>query len=229
MNTPGASMPGVSSAARSQTPRFGILGSGKGSNFRALAETFQQGLLGSEPVIVLSDVETAGTLDLAKGLGIPSHFVAPGPFRTKMTPEAEGEIVRLLEEAKVEFIVLAGFMRVIKEPLLKAFPGRILNIHPSLLPEFRGLEAWRQAMEAGVPEAGCTVHLVDEGVDTGKILGQSRVPVLPDDTAETLHARIQIAEHELYPRIVRGFAQNLHGENPKPHTHEPHHHREATP
>jgi len=105
--------------------------------------------------------------------------------------------------------VLAGFMRVVKEPLLHAFPGRILNIHPSLLPAFRGLEAWRQALESGVPEAGCTVHLVDAGVDTGAILGQSRVPVLPEDTAETLHARIQVAEHELYPRTVREFAVRL--------------------
>jgi phosphoribosylglycinamide formyltransferase-1 len=126
-----------------------------------------------------------------------------------MSTEAEEEIVRILREVQVDFVVLAGYMRVIKEPLLKVFPGRILNIHPSLLPTFRGLEAWRQALEAGVPEAGCTVHLVDEGVDTGKILGQSRVPVLPGDTAETLHARIQVAEHELYPRIVREFAAGI--------------------
>ena len=181
------------------SPRFGVLGSGKGSNFRALAESFRDETLGCEPVIVLSDVENAGILDLSSEFGIPGHFVSPGPFRTKMSPEAEEEIVRLLREAEVDFVVLAGFMRVIKEPLLTAFPGRILNIHPSLLPEFRGLEAWRQAVKAGVSEAGCTVHMVDAGVDTGRILGQSRVPVLSDDTAESLHARIQVAEHELYP------------------------------
>jgi len=209
MSTPGTQLPGVSFSPESLGLRFGVLGSGKGSNFRALAEAWRAGTLGCTPVIVLSDIETAGILGLAKGFGIPRHFVAPGPFRTKMSTEAEGEIVRLLEEAKVDFVVLAGFMRVIKEPLLRAFPGRILNIHPSLLPTFRGLEAWRQALEAGVPEAGCTVHLVDEGVDTGKILGQSRVPVLPGDTAETLHARIQVAEHELYPRIVREFAAGI--------------------
>ena len=209
MSTPGTQLPGVSFSPESQGLRFGVLGSGKGSNFRALAEAWRAGTLGCTPVIVLSDIETAGILGLAKGFGIPRHFVAPGPFRTKMSTEAEGEIVRLLEEAKVDFVVLAGFMRVIKEPLLRAFLGRILNIHPSLLPTFRGLEAWRQALEAGVPEAGCTVHLVDEGVDTGKILGQSRVPVLPGDTAETLHARIQVAEHELYPRIVREFAAGI--------------------
>jgi len=190
-------------------PRVGVLGSGKGSNFRALAEAHRAGTLGCEPVIVLSDIERAGILNLAETFGVPAHFVAPGPFRTKMTPEAEGEVVRLLQEAQVDFIALAGFMRVIKEPLLEAFPGRILNIHPSLLPAFRGLEAWRQALVAGVPETGCTVHLVDAGVDTGKILGQSRVPVLSGDTAESLHARIQVAEHELYPKTVREFAEHL--------------------
>ncbi len=192
--------------------RFGVLGSGKGSNFRALAEAFQSQTLGAQPVIVLSDVEHAGILDLAREFEIPCRLVAPGPFRTKLSPEAEAEIVRLLREVKVDFIVLTGFMRVIKEPLLQAFPGRILNIHPSLLPAFRGLKAWRQALEAGVLEAGCTVHLVDSGVDTGAILGQSRVPVLPGDTAESLHARIQVAEHELYPRIVREFAAHLQAE-----------------
>jgi phosphoribosylglycinamide formyltransferase-1 len=192
-----------------QPIRIGILGSGKGSNFRALAEAHRAGTLGCDPVIVVSDVEGAGILDLALKFDVPARFVAPGPFRTKMSPESETALVRLLREAGVDFVVLAGFMRVIKEPLLTAFPGRILNIHPSLLPAFRGLEAWRQAVEAGVPEAGCTVHLVDAGVDTGTILGQSRVPLLPGDTAETLHARIQVAEHELYPRMVREFAEKL--------------------
>jgi phosphoribosylglycinamide formyltransferase-1 len=205
MNNPGSSRPGFSI----YRPRFGVLGSGKGSNFRALAESFKSGTLGCEPVIVLSDVENAGILDLARSFGIDSRFVSPGPFRTKMSPESEEEIVRLLREVEVDFVVLAGFMRVIKEPLLTAFPGRILNIHPSLLPEFRGLEAWRQALEAGASEAGCTVHMVDAGVDTGRILGQAIVPVLPGDTAESLHARIQVAEHELYPRMVREFAQGL--------------------
>lgn len=211
MSTPGPQAPGVSFSGEGTPPRFGVLGSGKGSNFRALAEAWRAGTLGCEPVIVLSDMETAGILPLAREFGIPGRFVPPGPFRTKMAPEAEEEIVRLLREARVDFVVLAGFMRVIKAPLLEAFPGRILNIHPSLLPAFRGLEAWRQALEAGVPEAGCTVHLVDAGVDTGRILGQSRVPVLPGDTAGTLHARIQVAEHELYPRIVREFAAGLKG------------------
>jgi len=209
MTTPGPKAPGVSFSPQAPPSRFGVLGSGKGSNFRALAEAWKAGALRAEPAIVLSDMENAGILTLGGEFGIPARFIPPGPFRTKMTPEAEGEIVRLLQEARVDFVVLAGFMRVIKSPLLDAFPGRILNIHPSLLPDFRGLEAWRQALEAGVTEAGCTVHLVDSRVDTGKILGQSRVPVLPGDTAETLHARIQVAEHKLYPRIVREFVQGL--------------------
>ena len=190
-------------------PKFGVLGSGKGSNFRALAEGYRAGILGCAPVIVLSDVEDAGILSLAESFGIPGHFIYPGPFRTKMSPEAEEQVIRLLQESQIDFLVLAGFMRVIKEPLLNAFPGRIINIHPSLLPSFRGLEAWRQALEAGVPETGCTVHLVDAGVDTGEILGQNQVPVLPGDTVESLHARIQVAEHELYPRMVREFAERL--------------------
>ncbi len=213
MSTPGTQLPGVSFSPESRPLRVGVLGSGKGSNFRALAEAWRAGSLGCEPVLVLSDIEGAGILALGAEFGIPARFVPPGPFRTKMSSEAEEELVRLLREAEVDFVVLAGFMRVIKEPLLRAFPGRILNIHPSLLPQFRGLEAWRQALEAGVPEAGCTVHLVDAGVDTGMILGQSRVPVLPGDTAESLHARIQVAEHELYPRIVREFAQRLRQES----------------
>jgi phosphoribosylglycinamide formyltransferase-1 len=209
MNTPGPQEPGVSFSPQSDGHRFGVLGSGKGSNFRALAEAWKAGSLGATPVIVLSDIESAGILSLGAEFGITARFVPPGPFRTKMAPESEEEVVRLLREAKVDFVVLAGFMRVIKSPLLDAFPGRILNIHPSLLPAFRGLEAWRQALEAGVPEAGCTVHLVDAGVDTGRILGQSRVPVLPGDTAGSLHARIQVAEHELFPRIVREFSETL--------------------
>lgn len=195
----------------SSLPKLGILGSGKGSNFRALAEAHRSGNLGCDPVIVLSDVVNAGILNLAQEFKMPHHFIAPGPFRTKMDSEAEAAIVRLLLEARVDFIALAGFMRVIKEPLLNAFPGRIINIHPSLLPAFRGLASWRQALEAGATETGCTVHLVDSGVDTGTILGQSRVPVLEGDTAESLHARIQVAEHELYPRIVREFAGALIG------------------
>jgi len=192
--------------------RLGVLGSGKGSNFGVIQESFLSGSLGCQPVIVISDVENSGILVLAKSFGVPCHYVEPGPFRTRLSADAEAEVVRLLREAGVDFIVLAGFMRIIKESLLSAFPGRILNIHPSLLPSFRGLEAWQQALNAGVAETGCTVHMVDADIDTGRILGQSIVPVLPGDSAETLHARIQAAEHELYPNIIRDFAEQLTSE-----------------
>ena len=159
--------------------------------------------------MVLSDVADAGILKLADQFKIRSRFIEPGPFKTKLTEAIEQEMVAYLQAAQVDFVALAGFMRVVKAPLLKAFPGRILNIHPSLLPQFPGLAGWKQAYEAHVAETGCTVHLVDEGIDTGKILGQSRVPVFPEDTPETLHARIQVAEHELYPRIVNQFSRDL--------------------
>ncbi|MDQ3625984.1 MAG: phosphoribosylglycinamide formyltransferase, partial [Verrucomicrobiota bacterium] len=110
---------------------------------------------------------------------------------------------RLLREADVELVVLAGFMRVLKAPMLEAFPHRIINLHPSLLPKFPGLEAWKQALAAGEEVTGCTVHYVDAGVDSGEIIAQREVPIVPNDTPETLHARIQVAERELYPEVIR--------------------------
>lgn len=182
--------------------KLGVLGSGKGSNFRAIAEAIARGDLDAEVCIVLSDVETAGLLDLARERGLRAEFIAPGRFKTRLEPEAESRLVARLREAGVEWVVLAGYMRMIKAPLLAAFPRRIVNIHPSLLPAFPGLEAWKQALAAGVAETGCTVHYVDAGMDTGEILAQRAVPVLPGDTAETLHARIQVAEHVLYPAVL---------------------------
>lgn len=193
------------------TLKLGILGSGKGSNFRAIAEAIDRGEIDAEVAIVLSDVENAGILDLARERGIRAEYVAPGRFKTKLEPEAEMRFVELLREAGAELIVLAGYMRIIKEPLLSAFPQRIVNIHPSLLPRFPGLEAWRQALEAGVPETGCTVHWVDAGTDTGPVIAQRSVPVLEGDTAESLHARIQVEEHLLYPHVVAGLARQLAG------------------
>jgi len=182
--------------------KLGVLGSGKGSNFRAIAEAIARGDLAAEVRVVLSDVETAGLLNLARERGLRAEFIAPGRFKTRLEPEAESRLVARLREAGVEWVVLAGYMRMIKAPLLAAFPRRIVNIHPSLLPAFPGLEAWKQALAAGVAETGCTVHYVDAGMDTGEILAQRAVPVLPGDTAETLHARIQVAEHVLYPAVL---------------------------
>ena len=186
--------------------KLGVLGSGKGSNFKAIAEAIDAGRLNAEVCIVLSDVENAGILAYARGCGIRAEFIAPGRFRTKLEPEVEARLVTLLREAEVDLVVLAGYMRMIKAPMLEAFPNRIINIHPSLLPRFPGLAAWKQALEAGAPVTGCTVHYVDGGMDTGPILAQSEVPVLPGDTAESLHARIQVAEHALYPAVLAQLA-----------------------
>jgi phosphoribosylglycinamide formyltransferase-1 len=191
--------------------RIGVLGSGKGSNFVAIADACAAGTVPAEVAIVLSDVAAAAILDRARERSIPAQFIPPGGFRTKLDDEAERAFVAALRQAQVDLIALAGFMRVLKGEFLRAFEGRIINIHPSLLPSFPGLEAWKQAADYSVKVTGCTVHFVDAGVDSGPIIGQKTVPVLDDDTAETLHARIQAAEHQLYPEcaaaIARGEAQ----------------------
>jgi phosphoribosylglycinamide formyltransferase-1 len=186
---------------------IGILGSGKGSNCRAILERIRDGTLCAEPRVVIADVFNAGILRIAKEFGVPNAYLPPGNFRTKLEPEAETALVQLLRDAAVELVVLAGFMRVLKEPTLSAFPHRIINIHPSLLPKFPGLEAWKQALAAGESVTGCTVHYVDAGIDRGEIIAQREVPILPNDTPETLHARIQIAERELYPEVIAQFCE----------------------
>jgi len=184
-----------------------VLGSGKGSNFVAIAEACAGGTVPAEVALVLSDVEEAGILARARGRGIPARFLPPGKFRTKLDEEAERGYIEALRAAEVDLVVLAGFMRVLKDAFLREFAGRIVNIHPSLLPSFPGLAAWEQALVHGVRVTGCTVHFVDAGVDSGPIIGQQTVPVLDDDTAETLHQRIHAAEHELYPKCVAAIAR----------------------
>ena len=187
--------------------RLGVLGSGKGSNFAAIADAIAVGKIPAETAIVLSDVENAGILSLARDRQIPAAFIPPGKFRTKLDEDAERAFVKALQDARVDLVVLAGFMRVLKGDFLRAFEGRIVNIHPSLLPSFPGLEAWKQALDHGVKVAGCTVHYVDAGVDSGAIIGQQTVPVLDGDTAETLHQRIHAAEYQLYPECVGAIAR----------------------
>jgi phosphoribosylglycinamide formyltransferase-1 len=187
--------------------RLGVLGSGKGSNFAAIADAIVTGKIPAEAAIVLSDVGSAGILTLARDRKIPARFIPPGKFRTKLDEDAERAFVGALQAARVDLIVLAGFMRVLKGDFLRAFEGRIVNIHPSLLPSFPGLEAWKQALDHGVKVTGCTVHFVDAGVDSGAIIGQQTVPVLDADTPETLHQRIHAAEHELYPKCVAAIAR----------------------
>jgi phosphoribosylglycinamide formyltransferase-1 len=186
---------------------LGVLGSGKGSNFVAIAEACAAGTIPCEVALVLSDVAEAGILARAKERGVPAQYLGPGKFRTKLDETAEAAYIATLREARVEWIVLAGFMRILKGEFLQAFAPRVVNIHPSLLPSFPGLEAWKQALDYGVKVTGCTVHLVDQGIDTGPILAQQTVPVLDTDTTTTLHERIQVAERELYPRTVGALAR----------------------
>ncbi len=186
---------------------IGVLGSGKGSNFGAIADAIAAGTLDARVGVVLSDVPDAGILRLAEKHGIPARYLPPGKFKTKLEPEREHELARTLQEHGVGLVVLAGYMRLLKEPMVSAYPRRIINIHPSLLPKFPGLAAWQQALDAGESETGCTVHYVDLGMDTGPIIARKTVPVLPGDTAETLHARIQEAEHVLYPQVVGELAR----------------------
>ena len=190
-----------------KTFRLGVLGSGKGSNFAAIADACAAGQIPAEIAIVLSDVEGAGILQHARDRKLPAEFIAPGKFRTKLDEDAERAYIARLQSAEVDLVVLGGFMRILKGDFLRAFPQRVVNIHPSLLPAFPGLEAWKQALDYGVKFAGCTVHFVDQGIDSGPIIAQETVPVLDGDTAATLHERIQQAERRLYPAAVAALAQ----------------------
>jgi len=186
--------------------RIAILGSGKGSNCQSIIDAINAGTLNAKVVCVISDVENAFILDRARKYGIPAEFISAAPFKTKIEGEAEQKYLAALKKCGAEVIVLAGFMRILKQGLLKTFAGRILNIHPALLPAFPGKESWKQAMDYGAKVAGCTVHIVDEGTDTGPILVQRAVPILENDTPETLHARIQVEEHKAYPEALSLFA-----------------------
>ena len=188
--------------------KIGILGSGKGSNLQSIIDAIEKDNLPIEIVLVLSDVKDAFILERARKHNIAAKYIKPGKYKTKLESEIEKQYIKELKEAKVGLVVLAGFMRMLKDEFVKDFEGRIMNIHPSLLPAFKGLEAWRQALEYGVKFTGCTVHFIDAGMDTGPIISQAVVPVQKDDTPETLHARIQVEEHKSYPEAIRLFAQN---------------------
>ena len=166
------------------------------------------GRLNARVVCVLSDVEGALILERAKKHGIPAAHLSAAPFKTKLEGAAERLYVDTLRRHQAEVVVLAGFMRIIKPGMLSAFPNRILNIHPALLPAFPGMESWKQALDYGAKVAGCTVHFVDAGTDTGPIILQKVVPVLENDTPETLHARIQEQEHIAFPEALQLLAED---------------------
>jgi len=190
-----------------------ILGSGKGSNCRAILERIRSGDLTAEARVVISDVLDAPILDIAREFSVANAYLPPGQFRTRLQLQAEEELVEILRQAGVHLVVLAGFMRVLHAPMLEAFPRRIVNIHPSLLPKFPGLEAWKQALAAGETVTGCTVHYIDDKIDHGQIISRREVAILPHDTPESLHARIQIAERELYPAAIAEFCEKYAASN----------------
>ena len=188
---------------------IGILGSGKGSNCRAILQSIRDGKLHAKATVVISDVLEAPILEMAGTFGVPNAYLPPGHFRTRLEPTVEEQLVGMLRNAGVEVVALAGFMRVLKEPMLAAFPRQIINIHPSLLPKFPGLEAWKQALAANEKWTGVTVHYVDAQIDHGDIILQREVPILPGDTAESLHARIQEVEHVVYPEALEKVFHNM--------------------
>lgn len=184
-----------------------ILGSGKGSNAQAILDAITAGRLQARVVCILSDVADAPILDRGRRLGIPSEFVSAAPFKTKLEGEGEQRYIETLRRYEAGVVALAGFMRIIKPGMLAAFPNRIINIHPALLPAFPGMESWKQALDYGAKVAGCTVHFVDAGTDTGPIILQKVVPVLDQDTAASLHARIQEQEHVAFPEALQWLAE----------------------
>lgn len=186
--------------------RLGVLGSGRGSNLGAIVRAIEEGRLPATLAVVLSDQPEAPILALGQKSGARTEAIVPSTPRGRLAAETEQQFVEVLREEEVDLVVLAGFMRIVGPAFLAAYPRRIINVHPSLLPKHRGSNAAAQALAAGDRVTGCTVHYVDEGVDTGEIIAQREVPVMPGDTAETLQARIQTAEHELLPAVIATFA-----------------------
>ncbi len=183
--------------------RVAILGSGKGSNARAILSAAREGRLGGEVAVVVSDAADAGILEVAKEFGVPSLVLDPGTEKPgRLTDAALKELTDRLQALKIDLVACAGFMRILREPLLGTFSGRILNLHPSLLPRHAGLDPVAKALAAGDSQAGCTVHLVDAGIDSGEILRQESVPVLSGDDLESLTARVHEAEHRIFPQVI---------------------------
>ena len=183
--------------------RLVILGSGRGSNAEAILEAQKAGHLGTARVVqIFSDRPDARILSLGERFGVPSAFVDPAPFKTKLEGEGEMRFIAAISRCAPDLVVLAGFMRVLKPGFLGAFAGRIINLHPSLLPSFPGLDAIGQAWKRGVKVTGCTVHYVTAEVDGGPIIDQAAVRLEPGDTLETLTERVHAAEHALLPAVL---------------------------
>ena len=185
---------------------LGVLGSGAGSNMQSIVDAIEAGTLDADIRLVLADVPDAKILERAKRHNLPGQYLDCAPWKTKLEGPAEDRCIELLRAAGVDTVVLAGFMRIVKPKLLAAFPMRVINIHPAILPAFPGIHSWTQALDYGCKVAGVTVHFVDAGTDSGPILVQRTVPVMEDDTPETLHARIQVEEHIAYPDALRIIA-----------------------
>jgi phosphoribosylglycinamide formyltransferase-1 len=184
---------------------LGVLASGRGSNLQAILDAIDAGRCPARVAVVVSDRKDAAALDRARRAGIRAVHVDPQAHPDRLA--FDDAIARVLDEHAVQLVCLAGYMRLLSPGFVRGYPGRMLNVHPALLPAFPGLHAQRQALEAGVRVAGATVHLVDEGVDTGPIVLQAAVPVLANDTEATLSARILTEEHRLYPEAIRLFAE----------------------
>jgi formyltetrahydrofolate-dependent phosphoribosylglycinamide formyltransferase len=193
------------SEARDRPLRLAVLGSGTGSNFSALLDAISQGTLKAEVALALSDEPDAPFLQLATTHQVPIAVIDCGPHPLRTPDSAQQAIHDHLQAVQPDVIVLAGFMRILKEPTLSAFADRIINVHPSLLPRFKGRHAVQQALDAGVGETGCSVHLVNAEIDAGRILAQASVPILPSDTAVTLHARIKAQEHRLLIEVLSAW------------------------
>jgi phosphoribosylglycinamide formyltransferase-1 len=189
----------------SRTLPLGVLASGRGSNLQAILDAIAQGRLSATVVLVAGDREEAQAVERARAAGIPTAVVSPKASSTRDAYDTE--IARILREAGAEVVVLAGYMRIVTNRLLHAFPQRVINIHPSLLPAFPGLHAQRQALAHGVKVSGCTAHFVDETVDSGAIILQAAVPVLEDDTETSLAERILAEEHRILPQALQLYAE----------------------
>ena len=184
---------------------LGILASGRGSNFEAIADAIVKDKLHAKVAVVISDKEKAPVLEKAAYMNIPARFISPADFSN--LDDYENEIVKILQAEKVDVVALAGYMRLIGKGFIEAFPYCVLNIHPALLPSFRGLHAQRQAIDAGVRFSGCTVHMVDEGMDTGPIVLQAAVAIEADDDEDSLTRRILNEEHRIYWQALQLYAE----------------------